>query len=148
VTAESGTTGGTYTVLVELFETVHLEVGALGTITFDPGWYAYVGSALGPGGFSRIDRHRELAAGDRDVRHWHVDYLLGYPGTTVDTVVRTAGVDGECDVAQSLDGRSIAGFGCSDCDCPSHLGYSPRRAPLLSAVADAHRRLDGRTSWR
>jgi Uri superfamily endonuclease len=70
-------TGGTYTLVIELPETAQIRVGALGTNTFDPGWYAYVGSANGPGGFARVERHRELAAGERDVRHWHVDYLLG-----------------------------------------------------------------------
>jgi hypothetical protein len=57
--------GGTYTLLVELPEGTYLEIGALGTRTLDAGWYAYTGSALGSGGFSRVERHLELAAGER-----------------------------------------------------------------------------------
>jgi len=141
VTAETGVGGGTYTLVVELLEATRTEVGALGTLTFEPGWYAYAGSAQGAGGFARVDRHRELAAGQRDLRHWHIDYLLTQPAAGIDAVVRTAGVDGECTVARRLDGEPVPGFGCSDCDCASHLRYSPRRAPLLSATEDAHREL-------
>lgn len=133
------TAGGTYTLLVELGEEATIDVGALGRRTFDPGWYAYVGSAHGPGGFSRIDRHRELASGERDVRHWHVDYLLGHPGVIVDTVVRTSDVDAECAIATAIDGGPVPAFGCSDCDCHSHLFYREHREPLLSSIRAAHR---------
>ena len=135
------TVGGTYTVVVELGNRAEIQVGALGTRTFDPGWYAYCGSALGTGGFSRVDRHRELAAGERDVRHWHIDYLLGHPGASIDLVTTTADIDGECVVANALDGQRIPDFGCSDCPCCSHLVYSPQRAPLLSSIECAHRTL-------
>lgn len=142
VTDDSGV-GGTYTLVVELLDTATTEVGALGPLTFDPGWYAYTGSALGSGGFSRVDRHRELAAGQRDTRHWHVDYLLGLPGASVDTVVTSSGVDIECSTAGALDGLPISDFGCSDCDCESHLHYAPQRARLLDSVRRTHRSLRG-----
>jgi len=135
----TGTTGGTYTLLVEVAERTDIEVGALGTYTFEPGWYAYVGSATGTGGLSRVDRHRELAAGVRDVRHWHVDYLLGDGAAAIDTVVRSSGVDAECAIAGAIDDESVPAFGCSDCNCGSHLFYSDNRARLLASVEDAHR---------
>jgi len=134
----TGDTGGTYTVVVELHRAETIEVGALGTRAFDPGWYAYTGSAHGSGGFARVERHCELAAGRRDTRHWHVDYLLGHPEATVDAVTRSAGVDAECAIAAAIDGEPVAGFGCSDCSCRSHLRYSPRRAQLLASVQQAH----------
>jgi Uri superfamily endonuclease len=136
-------TGGTYTLVVELPVDADIEVGALGTRSFDPGWYAYTGSALGTGGFARVDRHRELAAGDRSTRHWHVDYLLGYDAAAIDRVVRSVGVDAECRVATAIGGDPVEGFGCSDCGCVSHLHYSPRRAPLVGSVARAHRSVRG-----
>lgn len=135
----SDTAGGTYTLLVALSEPAVLTVGALGERRFEAGWYAYVGSANGPGGFSRIDRHRELAAGERDVRHWHVDYLLGHSETTLVAVEQTSGVDGECAVAEAIGGDSVAGFGCSDCGCESHLFYREERRALFEAVEVAHR---------
>ena len=139
------TTGGTYTLLLGLNEAVTVEVGALGERVFDAGWYAYIGSARGPGGFSRIERHRELAAGERETRHWHIDYLLGHPAASVAVVYRTAGVDGECVVARGIDGDHVSGFGCSDCDCDSHLVAQDSQETLVSSVARAHRGLDGKT---
>ncbi len=143
--------GGTYTLLVHLGADVSIDVGALGTYSFESGWYAYVGSALGPGGFSRIDRHRELAAGERDVRHWHIDYLLGHPETTLESTVRTAECDGECAIAQQLtemcersaivDGTPITQFGCTDCSCDSHLFFASDGESLHESVEAAHQRL-------
>ncbi len=131
-------TQGTYTLLLELSQSATIEVGALGEYLFDAGWYAYTGSAFGPGGFSRVDRHRELAAGDRDTRHWHIDYLLGHPAATLVTVYRSPGVDRECAIAQSLPGDRIAAFGASDCACTSHLAVADTRDTLASALQDVH----------
>ena len=129
---------GTYTLLVELSTDATLSVGALGDHTFPVGWYGYTGSAFGTGGFARVDRHRELAAGDRDARHWHVDYLLGHPAARLVDDVRTVDQDVECAVARALPDGPVDGFGASDCDCESHLAYAPDRATLMRAVRAAH----------
>ncbi len=117
-------TGGTYTLLVDLAAATRVEFGAAGERDLPAGTYAYVGSALGTRGFARVERHRELARGERDVRHWHVDYLLGAPEATVVGDVRTPG-DAECAVATALRnhgrGRPVEGVGASDCDCSTHL---------------------------
>ncbi len=115
------TTGGTYVLEIALAGPTTIEVGALGDLEFAAGTYAYVGSALGPGGFSRVDRHRELAGGDRETRHWHVDYLLGHPETTLEAVVTFPDADLECDLATTLPGEPVPDFGASDCDCVAHL---------------------------
>jgi hypothetical protein len=53
---------------------IEIRVGRLGKLGFDTGIYAYVGSALGPGGVAaRLSRHIAGARKDR----WHIDYLLG-----------------------------------------------------------------------
>lgn len=135
--------GGTYTLVLERNVSGPIEVGALGERAVPAGWYAYTGSALGSGGFSRIDRHRAVAAGDNDTRHWHIDYLLGDAATTIERVVTTE-ADVECAVARRVDGPTAAGFdrvdafGCSDCDCRSHLAGGGDRERLLSAVEHAH----------
>ena len=131
--------GGTYTLLVELPERAVITVGALDEHTFERGWYAYTGSALGTGGFARVERHRAVATGENDTRHWHIDYLLGQPETTVVAVARTADADVECAVAGALSGQPVAGFGASDCGCESHLAYSDDRKRLWRAVRGAHR---------
>ena len=131
-------TGGTYTLLLRRSEPATIEIGALGEREFPAGWYAYTGSALGAGGFARVDRHHELAAGDRTTRHWHVDYLLGHPGTELPGDVRSPGANRECAVAQRLPDGPVEGFGASDCYCRSHLAHGSER--LRERVASAHRR--------
>lgn len=127
--------GGTYTLVVTLREPVAIEVGALGTVTFPAGGYAYTGSALGTGGFSRVDRHRALANGNSDTRHWHIDYLLGHSATRFGAVVTTAERDVECAVATRLGSGPVSSFGATDCNCESHLA---RRFSPSQVVADAH----------
>ncbi|RJT06576.1 DUF123 domain-containing protein [Halococcus sp. IIIV-5B] len=129
---------GTYTLLIELPTPTTIEVGALGERALSPGWYAYTGSALGPGGFARVDRHREVATGERDVRHWHIDYLLGHPATVLDRAVTTP-VDAECAIARTLPGERIPAFGASDCDCESHLVSHEDRDVLSAGIEAAHR---------
>ncbi len=136
-------TGGTYTLLFELVEPATLKVGALGEHRFPAGWYAYTGSARGAGGFARVDRHYKLAAGERETRHWHVNYLLGHPGAEMRGDVRSPGADVECAVARRLPGAPVEGFGASDCDCDAHLAYSPDDDELRATVVDLHRRLGG-----
>ncbi|ELZ39528.1 GIY-YIG nuclease family protein [Halorubrum tebenquichense] len=136
--------GGSYTLVVDLAADATLSAGALGEHRLPTGAYAYTGSALGSGGFSRVDRHRRTARGDHDVRHWHVDYLLGHPAARIDRVVRSRGVDVECAVARQLPDGPIDGFGASDCDCPSHLadgggddaGADPDRGDARNALAE------------
>ena len=130
--------GGTYTLLIELPEAIAPSIGALGSQPLDPGWYAYTGSALGTGGFSRVDRHRRVAAGEHDVRHWHVDYLLGHDATALRDVVRAPGADVECAVASELPTSPVAGFGASDCDCEAHLAYAADEAELRRQVEAAY----------
>ncbi|MFB6206056.1 MAG: DUF123 domain-containing protein [Haloglomus sp.] len=130
--------GGTYTLLVALPTAAVVEVGALGNHRLPAGWYAYTGSALGSGGFARVERHRDLAGGERDTRHWHVDYLLGHPDATLRDVVRSPGADVECAVARRLPLGPVDGFGASDCDCRSHLAHFEDRETAVSAVRRAH----------
>ena len=129
---------GTYTLLVELPGEATVTVGALGTVPFRAGWYAYTGSAMGTVGFARVDRHRAVAAGRNDVRHWHLDYLLGETGARIDAVVTTAGRDVECAVSRAIAGDPVPGFGASDCECSSHLRYGDTRSALVGSIRDAH----------
>ena len=130
--------GGSYTLVVDLDSDASPSVGALGDRDLPAGAYAYTGSALGAGGFSRVDRHRRTARGDHDVRHWHVDYLLGHPDARIDRVVRSVGVDVECAVAERLPAGPIPGFGASDCGCPSHLAAGDGRDELAARAEAAH----------
>jgi len=101
-----------------------VEIGALGPVSFLAGWHGYIGSALGPGGLVRLERHLRLAE-DRDKRpNWHIDYLLSDPRFSMAYAVSAPTAERlECRLAAALarGGTGVDRFGCSDCDCPSHL---------------------------
>ncbi|CCQ33704.1 Endonuclease III protein [Halorhabdus tiamatea SARL4B] len=134
------TAKGTYTLLLTLREPTTITFGAAGERDLAAGGYAYTGSAFGTGGFARIDRHRKLASGGQDVRHWHVDYLLGHPETALTDVLKTVGEDVECPVARTIatEATPIDGIGASDCDCDTHLAYAPDVEDLRQIVERAH----------
>jgi Uri superfamily endonuclease len=99
-------------------------VGKLGVLEAQPGYYLYVGSALGPGGLAaRVGRHFRC---EKPLR-WHVDYLRA--AAQIEEVWYATGKSHrECrwvGVLNSLPGASVplVGFGASDCGCQSHLYF-------------------------
>jgi Uri superfamily endonuclease len=101
-----------------------------------PGWYAYAGSAFGPGGLrARLARH--LRGGSK--RHWHIDYLrphapiyeIWYSPKTQNCEHRWAAALGHITGAQI----PLPGFGSSDCRCAAHLFF-------FAASADAWKRIE------
>ncbi len=120
---------GSYILLIALEKPTNVTVGKLGTCTFPPGFYLYVGSALN-GLSGRIRRHlRE----DKKL-HWHIDYLLSQ-STIVDIWHIYSGERLECifaDTANALPQATmqIPGFGSSDCRCQSHLIHFPEKPTL------------------
>lgn len=112
---------GTYALFVHVPYDLSLSVGQLGTIDFKRGYYVYVGSALG-GLSARVRRHLR----EEKKVHWHIDHLLLH-ARAVDVVAARGKARKECVIAAELAKRlpSVKGFGSSDCDCGSHLFYSP-----------------------
>ena len=99
-----------------------MQVGALGPLSFAKGWHCYIGSALGPGGLVRLDRHLSLAEHRNKRPKWHIDYLLTDRRFAVAYAVSAPTTERlECRLAEALSEQGVPGFGCSDCDCPSHL---------------------------
>lgn len=126
---------GSYVLILHLMHSKRIGVGRLGEFDFDAGWYAYVGSARGPGGLAaRIARHQR----EPKPRHWHIDYLRAH--AELIAVWYTVGSLGrECSWAGVLRHRPqaslpIPGFGASDCRCPGHLIYFGAR-PRMFAFA-------------
>ena len=66
---------GIYTLVLRLPAERLVEVGALGTVRFEAGYYAYTGSARGPGGLARVRRHRLVLVGDNPARRWNIEHL-------------------------------------------------------------------------
>jgi Uri superfamily endonuclease len=138
---------GTYTLLVELSAPRTVTFGAAGERDLDEGWYAYTGTAFGPGGLARADRHARVAAGEHDARHWHVDHLLGAPETSLVAAWETPDADRECAVTDAVPAERVPGVGATDCDCPAHLAYAPERAPVERALREAHDRRHDEAEW-
>ena len=116
---------GVYILKLEIDKDTVIRVGKLGIIQFKKGYYSYIGSALGSGGFKRVTRHFNVASGKNMTRKWHIDYLLPH-SKVVSAVLIPTEVSIECSVAKAV-GEScagITGFGCSDCSCSAHLFFS------------------------
>ncbi|MDY6775088.1 MAG: GIY-YIG nuclease family protein [Halobacteria archaeon] len=140
------TQGGIYTLVLRLEDDTAIEVGALGEIEFESGLYAYTGSALGRGGFSRVERHRDVSEGENDTRRWHIDYLNGDARTSIVEVVKSPGVEEECEISRRIEGERIGSFGASDSECDSHLVYSEEETDeFLETVREAHTSVSGDT---
>ena len=110
---------GVYVLIIELSQCVEVQIGALGNVHFAKGLYAYVGSAQ-DGLEKRIERHVRK----EKCRFWHVDYLLENPASrTIAVFFKDAPKTSECAIAEAIGqrGEAVAGFGCSDCHCRSHL---------------------------
>jgi Uri superfamily endonuclease len=113
-----------------------LPVGSLGEVQFRRGWHIYVGSALGPGGLARVNRHLRLARERDRPPRWHVDRLLLSPSFTLRHIAcGPCGADLECAFGAALGGASVPSFGSGDCSCGSHLLY--RHADPLGEVMAA-----------
>jgi len=113
---------GSYLLLLRLRKKKTIEVGKLKRLNFSPGYYLYVGSAMGHL-TARMKRHgRKHQHG-----HWHIDYLTQAADTVLPIPVR-ASQRLECEIAKSLSnlvGQGPPGFGSSDCKCLTHLFWSP-----------------------
>ncbi len=89
-----------------------------------PGFYIYIGSAVGPGGVkARIAHHQKL----QQRPHWHIDYLRKHADITAiwssyDAEIREHQW-AHCCAADPEISSPMKGFGSSDCRCHSHLFF-------------------------
>ncbi len=113
-----------------------LQVGSLGSVTLERGWYAYVGSAA-RAREARVARH---LAREKPLR-WHADYLFtAFPAGRAWLV---DGATGECALAGALAAlpgaeRRPRRFGAGDCRCAGHLVRFARRPLRRDLAAAAH----------
>ena len=131
---------GTYCLIIEVKDTSHLTVGRLGQVEFKPGFYVYVGSALNSLE-SRVKRHLS----SEKKLHWHVDYLLVHSSSNIKEVIYSVGKEKiECSLASLISGKSspVARFGCSDCNCNSHLFYFEEYDNALDVILSAFKDLE------
>lgn len=135
-----GETRGTYVLLLELASPARIVIGSLGAFAFPAGWYAYAGSARGPGGLSaRLRHHLRIAPRP----HWHIDYLRAR-SRLAEIWYHCGREDREHQWARCLCAMAgtppiALGFGSSDCRCGTHLiafPQSPRMGRFRRELAD------------
>jgi len=119
---------GSYILVIEIHKNSRIQIGALGYILFDKGFYFYVGSAMGAKSSTLMNRvKRHLSSSNNKKFHWHIDYLLANINSSINHLyLIPSSVKWECTIAHELmdltDGY-IENFGSSDCRCQSHLFY-------------------------
>lgn len=122
---------GTYIVVTEARHAFSCQVGKLGKLAGDKGYYLYVGSALGSGGIkSRVNHHLRISDNPR----WHFDYLRPFviPLRIWYCHLLNRYEHQWASALAALPGVVIplAKFGATDCQCEAHLYYF-RRAPHI-----------------
>ena len=124
---------GIYVVVAELSRAMDIQIGKRRRDHFEKGFYGYVGSAL-YGLERRLSRH----LGNRNKLYWHIDYLLNM-ATVREIVYAKTRQKFECPIAYALSGKLAAklDFGCSDCNCTSHLFYCKNLENLNETVLDS-----------
>jgi Uri superfamily endonuclease len=110
---------GAYLLLIQLKKDTRIRIGKLGVISFKEGYYLYVGSALN-GLDQRIRRHIRK----QKKNYWHIDYFLD-SSQIISVYYKESVQREECSIAHTFETTlyPISGFGCSDCNCRSHLFF-------------------------
>jgi len=109
---------GSYLLILNLKRKQKIDVGRLGEVSFEKGFYIYVGSAM-TNLTKRIERHRHI----RKQHHWHIDELRAVAEFHSILAIRSS-TRLECQIAKDLSEIAewaVPGFGCTDCSCEAHL---------------------------
>lgn len=124
---------GCYCLIIEVKKNQHLKIGKKLEIDFKRGYYVYIGSAMNSLE-SRVKRHISKTK----KLHWHIDYLL--KSNEIIEVIYNLDKKVECDISQQLarSNTFIKDFGCSDCDCESHLYYFKSKKEAIEEVKNVY----------
>jgi sugar fermentation stimulation protein A len=113
---------GSYLLHLKLAKRTAIKAGRLPESVFPAGYYVYVGSAMS-GLSSRLARHCRKSKRI----HWHIDHLTAEASHVVPLPIRSSKRQ-ECEIAGGLSSTLEPfqkGFGASDCECATHLFFSP-----------------------
>lgn len=109
---------GSYILIITIPNDLQLQVGKLGTVFFQKGYYLYVGSAK-----THLTRRMERHLRKRKNFFWHIDYLRDRAHQCMALPIRSS-VPLEHEIAESISDVAdweIRNFGSSDCSCHTHL---------------------------
>ena len=110
---------GIYVLEISVGRNISVKVGKLGSVNFEKGLYAYVGSAQ-----NNLEKRVKRHLSKQKRNFWHIDYLLANKHVKITGVFfKSAEKSEECGFAAELAKSSlpVTGFGSSDCECTSHL---------------------------
>lgn len=110
---------GIYCLIIRVKKDIKVKIGSIGHLNFKKDLYAYIGSAQ-----NNIDKRVERHIKKTKARFWHIDYLLAKKETLIKKAFyKKADKKEECRIASLLikSETPVNGFGCSDCNCCSHL---------------------------
>lgn len=130
---------GTYCLIINKKKNSIIKIGAIGEIDFEKGYYIYIGSAMN----SLIPRIKRHLSENKKI-HWHIDYLLKDKNTEIDEVIfNLSNKKIECELVNSIskEGIEIDNFGCSDCECKSHLIYFKNNSDCLKNIENTYNNL-------
>jgi Uri superfamily endonuclease len=117
---------GTYALILQSHALTTIQVGRWREMEIQPGYYIYVGSAFGPGGVrARLSRHLR----EDKPKRWHIDYLRASVTPLAAWVsYQQERLEHRWALAfyHMSEASAIQGFGCSDCNCYSHLFHVNR----------------------
>ena len=138
---------GNYCLIIKVLKDCRIKIGAKGFINFKKGYYVYVGSAL-----SSLSKRIERHLSDKKKKHWHADYLLLNKNTKIVDVIYTYCENKiECDISHEINKKTneyIELFGCSDCNCLSHLYYFDDYIEALKSSIEAYEKNEYKAvSW-
>jgi Uri superfamily endonuclease len=105
--------------LIKIDNKKKILIGKKEEFFFDDAFYVYVGSALN-GISQRVKRHLSF----HKRMYWHIDYFLQH-AKIKNVYYKQSNKREECEIARKLEKKlqSVPNFGCSDCNCKSHLFY-------------------------
>ena len=131
---------GNYCLIISVSDDCEIKIGAKGKKSFKKGYYVYVGSALNSL-TKRIERH---ISRNKKI-HWHADYLLLNKNAKVEEVIYTySSRKIECKISHEISKNAInyiEEFGCSDCECESHLYYFDSYDDALKSSIDSYKNI-------
>lgn len=120
---------GTYILFLSFHTGIETKVGSLGSVKLLAGDYCYVGSAK-----SGLDQRLSRHFSHKKTVHWHIDYLTVLCKNMAAYETEDQNIT-ECDLAKFVIKKggipAVVGFGCSDCNCKTHL-FSTNREALES----------------
>jgi len=113
---------GIYILVILLKKNITVKVGKLGKLKFDKGRYFYVGSAQ-----NNLEKRIKRHLSRKKKGYWHIDYFLKH-GKIIGIFYNESDIKEECKFAKKFEEKliPILNFGCSDCNCRSHLFYGSK----------------------